>query len=55
MHHPAFNLKLGFSEARFCLLLQVDPTRLGLIEGASFCVRLQVEPSGLGPIDRASL
>jgi hypothetical protein len=38
IHRPVFYLKYDISETGICLRLQVEPTQLGPIDGASFCV-----------------
>jgi hypothetical protein len=39
IHRPVFYLKHDVSETRFCLRLEVEPTRMGRIEIASVCLR----------------
>jgi hypothetical protein len=50
LHYPSFSfyLKRNVSSTGFCLLLQVDHTQFGLIDGAVICLRITLILS-LGP------
>jgi hypothetical protein len=41
IQHPVFYSKHNFSDIRFCLRLQVEPTQLGPINRASLCLQAQ--------------
>jgi hypothetical protein len=39
IHRRVFHLKHSVMQIGFCLSLQVEPTHMGSIDGASLCVR----------------
>jgi hypothetical protein len=42
MNHPVFYLKQDLSATGFCFRLQVEPAKLGLVDGAGLSLRTPV-------------